>query len=809
MPATGARVGMIRQLLRATFALALLLAAFAAAVWGAWPWLVGAVGPRLAQPLGLDELRVDAGRPGLASITVRDLHLVRGAVRVSASGGDVGYRLRGLAAGRLESAHFARMTVRLGRSDATRGAAPAADADSVFAALPAKRVEVDLLQVEVPALDFLARGQVQMTPAALDVRLEGASPARAQGLALAVRVTPEGLIDLHLADGSGARFLHAESVVAPGRIDLAGEVDLGGFALDLAAELVGLPQGRGAVTGGFAATLPWPLPEPMDWRVLQATGRAHADWQAAGGEYGLSDVSLDGRVDAGVVSGAAAAQVTHGGHAFAANLQIERFDWPLGEGLGTVRLGPAAAPTAPAYAALGWAVSAGELRLEGDYSLRDDLLALADDLAGRPLGHGALDGQAAVTLPRPLPGPGDLLDCAGCRAEGDVRGHWQWPARSPGREDAVEPELLLQDIAGSWLLAEGRLAGQWRAGLEYGAVRTPLRLSLQPIALAAVPLTIAGTLEVGSLGTAPFVTTYHPERGSGSLSAQAEVAVSVPLAASVMAEWPARYDLVAGQLSLQAGLGWSAWPRLNGSLTIDLQDVSAHYEDYLVEGTNGTLEFAVRDGDWSLQPSELRARALQFGVTVERVHSGLAWTADTVAIATTTAEVLGGRVRVPAFDYHIPTGEAYLTVDLDQLDLAEILALEGDQVAGTGRLSGTLPVTLKGNAVSISGGSVRADASGGRLEVSPALAGAADMPGFDFALRALQNFHYVVLRGEVSYSEQGDMVLGVQLEGRNPDVEGGRRINYNLNITENIPVLLKSLRMEDELTRSIERRLSN
>jgi hypothetical protein len=50
-------------------------------------------------------------------------------------------------------------------------------------------------------------------------------------------------------------------------------------------------------------------------------------------------------------------------------------------------------------------------------------------------------------------------------------------------------------------------------------------------------------------------------------------------------------------------------------------------------------------------------------------------------------------------------------------------------------------------------------------------------------------------------------VLGVRLEGHNPAVEKGRRIVYNLNVTENVPVLLESLRLQDAFTRRIERRV--
>ena len=93
--------------------------------------------------------------------------------------------------------------------------------------------------------------------------------------------------------------------------------------------------------------------------------------------------------------------------------------------------------------------------------------------------------------------------------------------------------------------------------------------------------------------------------------------------------------------------------------------------------------------------------------------------------------------------------------------------------------------------------------------MSPTLAGGTGQPGLDFALRALQDFRYDVLEAGVDYDVEGNLALAVRLEGRNPGIEGGRPIHYNVNVTENLPVLLRSLRLESDVTRNLERRLNN
>jgi hypothetical protein len=78
-------------------------------------------------------------------------------------------------------------------------------------------------------------------------------------------------------------------------------------------------------------------------------------------------------------------------------------------------------------------------------------------------------------------------------------------------------------------------------------------------------------------------------------------------------------------------------------------------------------------------------------------------------------------------------------------------------------------------------------------------------PGLDLALGALTDFRFDVLEASVNYSDAGDLQLGIRLEGRNPEIEKGRPIHYNLNVSENIPVLLQSLRLQDTFTERIEK----
>jgi hypothetical protein len=59
----------------------------------------------------------------------------------------------------------------------------------------------------------------------------------------------------------------------------------------------------------------------------------------------------------------------------------------------------------------------------------------------------------------------------------------------------------------------------------------------------------------------------------------------------------------------------------------------------------------------------------------------------------------------------------------------------------------------------------------------------------------------------VDYLPNGDLALAVQLQGTNPDTNSGQRINLNLNISDNIPTLLRSLQAGRTITEAVEQQL--
>ena len=156
-----------------------------------------------------------------------------------------------------------------------------------------------------------------------------------------------------------------------------------------------------------------------------------------------------------------------------------------------------------------------------------------------------------------------------------------------------------------------------------------------------------------------------------------------------------------------------------------------------------------RRGPWppSTPPGQL--------VSMARVDFGLELTNGLIAFQIRPDGVLdlasaewtfaGGTIRTRgATDLTAETQE--LTLDLDDVDLSELLALvDLEGLSGSGRLEGRIPVVRHGGTLEIRDGKLSGTKEGGwiRYRAAPGIAGVASrQAGFDVTLAALENFRY-------------------------------------------------------------------
>jgi hypothetical protein len=721
----------------------------------ALPWIVARVAQTAAGANGFSEVVLRIERPGLHGMRVPEVRLVSPALTLVAANARLDYTLGELWQGRLIGIEVQELQLTLNESEQAATASDGADfsPESLFPVLPVQSIQIRRLQLEVPALQFVGDGAVLWGSQELSLALNGIAPEEASRFAFDATLSKSGLIHVLFrgTEGDGADILRASGKLSENLLTLNGRFDVRGYALALVSAVAGVPEGEGAIDGTFDVVVPWPPQSDLNWQDLNLKlAEATLQWAAASEDLALNlaVASLDayrGELDA-VLSGTITAtwEDAPGKLEFPVGYRVQYRD-------GVVRGG-----------------SGPKLEFaREDARLRADLQSFSL--------HPAVDVQAGFEADAVL------------NAE-DVK----LAGRLTGQVSPVRGEVA---YAGEVEVMGAAQRGEMTASYQIDADR----------------VSVAGKVTAGQVRGAGFELVYDRPVGSGHFEMAHALQIRKPLVASMLPDWTEDYDVDGGRLDANVRASWRAPDTVSGDIVLKLDKIAAHYEDYRVTDMAGTLELSTERlgaAAWQLAPASLTATALDVGFPVTGLRLDIAADGAMLTVANASGHLLGGRARTAPFDYDMNAGNAQLELTLEDIDLAAVLALEGDDVAGSGRLNGVLPVTVRDHQVSMQGGTVRSLPPGGTIRLAPALARATGQPGLDFALVALQDFRYSELRTDIDYAENGDMRLGVKLKGYNPAVERGRAIEYNLNITENLPILLESLRLQDQVRAQIERKLN-
>lgn len=288
-----------------------------------------------------------------------------------------------------------------------------------------------------------------------------------------------------------------------------------------------------------------------------------------------------------------------------------------------------------------------------------------------------------------------------------------------------------------------------------------------------------------------------------------------PLAAT-LADWPALLTFSSGRLTgkVQAA-GQSGLDSLQGQLT--LSGGKGIYDRLTFEGLTTTADISVKGEALQVDLPGLRLDALDPGLPLGPLSFDGGYNAalsepaaGRLMIRAAQMGMLGGRVQLVPTTLSLADVRQSLIVELEGVELArlfEVYPAEG--LSGRGTLDGRLPVSLEEGKLLIDEGQLQAREPGGFLRYrSEKLE---DLARTNIGMRqvaaALDDFHYSVLSSDVAYDQDGLLVLGLQLQGRNPALEGGRPIHLNIRLEENMPALMASLQLSGQVSEIIQKRV--
>ena len=179
-----------------------------------------------------------------------------------------------------------------------------------------------------------------------------------------------------------------------------------------------------------------------------------------------------------------------------------------------------------------------------------------------------------------------------------------------------------------------------------------------------------------------------------------------------------------------------------------------------------------------------------------------------VQIDTFRTAFAGGILSIAPTVLDSEAGASQATIKVERVDLAALLSAVGlENISGTGRVSGIIPVSTAGAAVGITGGRLATSEPGVLRIRSEAAKRALAQGGMEVTLMlsALEDFRYETLTLEIEKKTAGEGCVILRTRGQNPAVRDGQPFVINLTLSGNVDGLAAVLAQALELPGGIVR----
>lgn len=447
------------------------------------------------------------------------------------------------------------------------------------------------------------------------------------------------------------------------------------------------------------------------------------------------------------------------------------------------------------------------------------------------LGPGGLDGRLIID-------PGKLQGTVLRDGEPDVTIEAEpGPVDLSVTQGDADPKVTAKLRGAAVTLPELKIrARDMDADLAYGAPDEPLlQLSVglletmidpPPVAPLSADVTAErqddgtiaadGTLELrNDTLKIPFQARHDPAAQSGELTFGPATAAfkAAGLSPRQVAPMLASGTEVTGQTSIEGRLRWGPGG-FESRCALNFDNLTVDTGSLRIEALTGAVNF-----DRVLPPKtapgqELRASQIVAGVPLTDFLLRFGFQSSTlmepmIEIDRAEGRLAGGVVAVETTTLRPLADRNSFTLQVDGLSLSQLfeqLDLEG--VSGEGTLSGSIPVLVRDGKVTVDQGKLAAESDGVlRIRLGgtgEALASQGEQVAL--MLRALEDFRYDVLELTLRRPVEGDLELGVTMEGRNPDVLDGYPFRFNISLTGDLEPVLTALQEGRALTSELLQR---
>lgn len=318
-------------------------------------------------------------------------------------------------------------------------------------------------------------------------------------------------------------------------------------------------------------------------------------------------------------------------------------------------------------------------------------------------------------------------------------------------------------------------------------------------------------------GTFAFALQHDNIESTGSLAVTPLTAIELNAKthqlSRLVTPWPYAFDIVTGTLELSATANWSPDKAFRLASKARLVNTGGNFDELVFSGLSTTQELDILPKLKSQRPNMVTINYLDSGVTASKISARLAILASATGtqplleIRELQGEIFGGTFAGDDIDIDLNRRKNSFRITAKDIDLEKVVETQQlEDITVTGRVDGTLPVSITEKGLSVENGAFINNVRAGTIRYNPA-SGTDQLknnPLTAIALDALRDFRYSHLSADVNFTPEGMLTVNLKLKGTSPELETSRPVHLNINTEQNLRSLLKSLRYAEGISAKID-----
>lgn len=245
----------------------------------------------------------------------------------------------------------------------------------------------------------------------------------------------------------------------------------------------------------------------------------------------------------------------------------------------------------------------------------------------------------------------------------------------------------------------------------------------------------------------------------------------------------------------------------HASFAMELNNVSALYNDYLASDLSSQFVGEYNSGQLNVKPTTFNLNELRAGVVIKNIKGNWQVKNNNARMFDIAGALFDGEFSLDK--YSLNDLQQVANVKFKNIDASKLITLdEQSGITLSGRFAGTLPVHFNNTGIEVVNGSLSNQGAGKLMITNNAAFDSVMQQQQELqpVLGLLKNLDIQKLNSSVALKSDGWLKLGVNLQGYNKQAE--QQVNFNYNHEENIFTLLRALRLSDEITQKVEQQYS-